>query len=475
MKVQQFVDEGLGNSAHLVISEGSGQAALIDPLRDVDRYLAAAKAAGVHVTRVFETHIHNDFVTGSRELAARLGASAAGNLEFPHDPLRDGDSITVGDVQFTALETPGHTPEHVCYLARDLASPRAQPVLFSGGSLLVGSVARTDLLGQDRAVSLAHELYRSMSEKLLSLPDEVLVYPTHGAGSFCAATPGGARSTTIGKERRSNIYLQVGTGDAFAEELLSGLPSYPTYFGFLRTINQRGPRILGKVPEPPPLSVQEVQEHMGRGEVVIDTRPVASYLRGHIPGAYHVELRPAFGVWVGWVVPFGAPIIMVSETPTSHDEAVRQLLRIGYEDVSGYLSGGMPAWERAGLPLNSTKTLTVQELRSQVEGRGTIEVLDVRADEEWRTAHIPGARHLEAGALSASAITLPLGPTIATHCAQGQRAATALSLLERAGYLNVAYVSGGFEAWQAAGFPTEREDRRPRPGTSNTADKYSEP
>jgi hydroxyacylglutathione hydrolase len=457
VQIRQFVDEGLGNSTHLVISEHAGLAALIDPLRDVDRYLDAAAAAGVRVSHVFETHVHNDFVTGSRELAARVGArivaSAAGGLEFEHDAVSDGDVIAVGDISFTVLATPGHTPEHLSYLAHDLSTPERSPVVFSGGSLLVGAVSRTDLLGHEHAAGLGRQLFHSLHQKILALPDDVAVYPTHGAGSFCTAAPGAERQTTIGQERRSNPFLELVTPEKLVEELARVMPSYPTYFHQMRAINRRGPRLLGGIPELELLAPTDIAARMVRGEAVVDVRPVARYLEGHIPGVYHVELRPAFAAWVGWVVPFATPVILVSDTTDVHDDAVRQLVRIGYDELPGYLAGGMPAWEQAGLPVARLPILTVAEVRERMERGQPLLVLDVRQDAEWAGGHIPGARHVEAGALAADDHGLSRTVPIAAHCGHEQRSATALSVLERQGYTNLHLIEGGWSAWQAASYP----------------------
>jgi hydroxyacylglutathione hydrolase len=457
MQVRQFVDEGLGNSAHLVISERAGVAALIDPLRDVDRYVEAAASAGVCISHVFETHVHNDFVTGSRELAARTGArivaSAAADLEFEHGPVADGDVIAVGDVRVTVLATPGHTPEHVSYLARDMRTPNASAVLFSGGSLLVGAVSRTDLLGPEHTAGLGRQLFRSLHEKIMPLPDDVAVYPTHGAGSFCTATPGAARQTTIGEERRTNSFLGLATPDDLVAELARVMPSFPTYFHRMREINRRGPKLLGGVPDLEPLAPHDVAARMRRGEAVVDIRSVARYLEGHIPGVYHAELRPAFAAWVGWVVPFATPVTLVSDTTDVYDEAVRQLVRIGYDDLPGYLAGGMHAWEQAGLPITTLPVLTVAQVRERLERSEPLVVLDVRQVAEWTAGHVAGARHVEAGALAADDHGLPRAVPIAAHCGHEQRSATALSVLERHGYTNLHLIEGGWSAWQAAGYP----------------------
>jgi len=456
MRVRQFVDEGLGNSAHLLISDRDGVAALIDPLRDVDQYQHVARCEGVRITHVLETHIHNDFLSGGRELAAltgaRIVASADAGLEFDHQPVRDGDVLALGDVSIAVLATPGHTPEHVSYLARDTSRPDEPPVLFSGGSLLVGAVSRTDLLGHDHATGLARQLYYTLHDRILPLGDDVIVYPTHGAGSFCTAAAAAESTTTIGRERRSNPFLALRDPEAFTDRLLASMPSYPTYFDRMRAVNRRGPRVIGEVPRLAPLTPTDVQARHQRGEAVVDTRSVADYARGHILGVYHVELRPAFASWVGWVVPFGTPVILISDTTEVHEYAVRQLIRIGYDDLPGYLDGGMPTWERAGLPVERSTVLTMRELRQRLDHGEPLLVVDVRQAHEWAAGRISQAELIEAGALPEVDLQhLPHNRFIATHCGHGQRAATGLSVLEQRGYRNLAVITEGIDDWRKAG------------------------
>jgi hydroxyacylglutathione hydrolase len=459
MRVRQFHDEGLGNSAHLLISEQERVAALIDPLRDVDQYLDLARKEGVRITHVCETHLHNDFISGSRELAARTGArivaSADARLEFDHQAVRDGDTLAVGDIRLSVLATPGHTPEHISYLAQDPRNASQPAVLFSGGSLLVGAVSRTVLLGHEHATGLAHQLYRSLHERILPLGDEVVVYPTHGGGSFCTADAGSG-STTIGRERRTNSLLGLPGPEAFADRLLASMPSFPSYFDHMRALNRRGPAILGELPRLAPLAPEDVNARHRTGEAIVDTRSVHDYARGHIPGVYHVELRPAFASWVGWVVPFGTPVVLVSDSTEVHEYAVRLLVRIGYDDLPGYLAGGMQAWEQAGLPVERVPVLTMRQVREQLDQGRPLVVLDVRQAHEWSTGHIPRAELVEAGELANARLSLPHDRLIATHCAHGQRAATALSLLERGGFKQLAVISGGVDDWQSAGGELER-------------------
>jgi hydroxyacylglutathione hydrolase len=460
MRVRHFVEPGLGNSAYLVISETDRVAALIDPLRDVDQYQRIAGDEGVRITHVLETHLHNDFLSGSRELAAitgaRIVASADAGLEFDHQPVRDGDVIALGEVRISVLETPGHTPEHVSYLAHDTAQPAEPPVLFSGGSLLVGAVSRTDLLGHEHATGLAHQLYHTLHEKILRLGDEVLVYPTHGAGSFCAAAASAESTTTIGRERRTNLLLAQPDPDAFAERLQASMPSYPTYFHRMRAMNKRGPALLGSIPRLAPLTPLDVRARQQRGEAIVDMRSIHDYACGHIPRSFHIELRAAFGSWVGWVVPFGTPVILIAETKLVHEYAVRQLLRIGYDELPGYLDGGLEAWERAGLPVEQMLKLTMRELRERLQRGDPLLVLDVRQAHEWRAGHLPEATWREGGEVGKGNADLPRDRPIAAHCGHGERAATALSLLEQRGYTDLALVTGGIDEWRAAGGEVER-------------------
>lgn len=455
MRVRQFHDPGLGNNAHLLISERDAVGVLIDPLRDVDQYQAVAQSEGVRISYVVETHLHNDFLSGSRELAALTGAtivaSADAGLEFNYLPVRDGDVLAIGQIKLTVVATPGHTPEHVSYLAEDTGQPQEPAVLFSGGSLLVGAVSRTDLLGHEDASGLAHQLYRTLHERILPLGDDVVVYPTHGAGSFCTAAAGEGTTTTIGRERIANPLLTLRGAEVFANRLLETMPSYPTYFDRMRAVNRRGPRVLGNVPRLAGLEPTDVQNRLQRGEAVVDTRSIHDYARGHIPGVTHVELRPAFASWVGWIVPFGTPVILVSDTTEVHEYAVRQLIRIGYDEMPGYLEGGMAVWERAGLPIEKVPVLTMRQVRERLEGGEPLVVVDVRQAHEWSSGHIPEAKLVEAGALPSGELDLSHDRALATHCGHGQRAATALSVLERRGYQNLALITEGVEEWRQAG------------------------
>ena len=433
-----LVDEGLGNSSYLV-DLGNGRALALDPERDPGPYLAAAEQHGLAIAYSVETHLHADFVSGSRELAARgaqVLASAAGGIEFPHRGLDDGDEVDLGGLTLRALATPGHTPEHLSYLLLDDRRPIG---LFSGGSLLVGSVARTDLIAPERTESLARALWRSLHERILTLPDDLPVYPTHGAGSFCSAPVGGERTTTIGAEKRANPLLAAPDEDAFVKLLLAGLGSYPTYFLRMREVNRQGPTVYGPVTcALPALSVDQVRPLLDAGATLVDARPIASFAGGHIPGALSIELRPAFATWLGWLAEPERDLVFVLGPDQDRVDLVRQAHNVGYERLVGELAGGMAAWESARLPVDRISLVAAAEM--------TGPVLDLRQNSEFEAGHVPSALHVELGALTdafdAGGITV--------MCGHGERAMTGASLLARAGRRGVVVALGGPDDWAVA-------------------------
>jgi hydroxyacylglutathione hydrolase len=456
--IEPFVDEGLGNSAYLVGSHETHTAALIDPLRDVDRYLAAAERLSVTITHALDTHLHNDFLSGAREIAARtgavIGASAAAKVGFDHRPLAENDEVAMGEARLRVMHTPGHTPEHIAFLLTDDDAPTA---LFSGGALIVGGAARTDLLGHDLSEPLARHLYHTLHHKLLTLPDAVNVYPTHGAGSFCVAPASPERTTTIGRERKTNPLARAKTEDEFLARALSGLPSYPVYYREMRPINQRGPKVLGGVPVLKPLSAAEVHAQIERGALALDVRRRGAFAAAHIPGAYGIRVDAPLVTWAGWLIPFGAPLILVTDSAAERESAVRQLVRIGYESLLGYLEGGVEAWVKAGLRTERVQTMTAAELRERLNSGEALAVLDVRQDSEWEAGHIPGALHIENGRLPYDdPLPLPADRPIVVHCAHGARSTAAISVLARRGYRDLILVKDGFAGWAAAGFEVQQ-------------------
>jgi hydroxyacylglutathione hydrolase len=457
--IQPFVDEGLGNSAYLVGSRAAKAAVLIDPLRDVDRYVHAAEQQGVTIAHVLDTHLHADFLSGACELAAQCGthiaASAAAQLGFEHRPLVEGDVLPLGPRELRVLATPGHSPEHIAFVLTEPESA-APHSLFSGGALIVGGAARTDLLGHDVCLPLARQLYHTLHHKLLTLPDSTAVYPTHGAGSFCAAPASRERTTTIGQERRFNR-LALATGvDEFVAAAMSGLPSYPVYYKEMRAINQRGPRVLGGLPALPPLDPAQVRAAVEQGAAVLDVRRSRHFGEAHLPGSYGIQLTAPLITWAGWLIPFGAALVLVEDNPARRDEAVRQLIRIGYDNLLGYLEGGLRAWDAAGQAVETIRALSIHELRARLRDGDPLFLLDVRQNDEWEAGHIPGAVHIENGRLPWIKLDLPTDRPIAVHCASGNRSTAAISVLARRGYRDLLLVDGGMNAWRAAGYEIER-------------------
>ncbi|MCV2488678.1 MBL fold metallo-hydrolase [Geodermatophilus sp. YIM 151500] len=438
-------DGGLGNTTWLV-GLGEGRALVVDASRDLRAVRAAAGERGWTVAYAADTHLHADFVTGAVDLAAggaQLLASAAGGRAYGHRGLRDGDVVDLGGSTLRALGTPGHTDEHLAYLLSDGDRPIG---VFTGGSLIVGAAARTDLVDPDRAEELARAQYASL-RRLATLPDDVRVWPTHGAGSFCSAPPGAARSSSIGREKLVNPLLTAPDEDAFVSRLLGSLGTFPAYFRRLAEVNRRGPSPLPTDAALPPLAVERVLALRAAGAVVVDVRPPAAYAAGHVPGALAISLRPVFATWLGWLVPDPTtPLVFVRAAEQDPDEVVWQARKIGHDVLAGELAGGMTAWAGAGQPLATVPRVGPDQV-------DPARVLDVRQDREYAAGHLPAARHVELGALPDA--DLPPGPLV-TMCAHGERATTAASVLERAGHSGIAVLTAGAEDWaKVTGHPLE--------------------
>lgn len=449
--VVPVVDEGLGNSAYLV-DLGDGRALVVDAPRDLRAVRAAASRAGLRIAFAADTHLHADFLSGAVQLArgdgAQVLASAAGDRAFAHRGLADGAEVDLGGLRLRAVATPGHTGEHLAFvlLARDATTDRALGV-FTGGSLLVGSAARTDLSGADRTVPLARAQYASLV-RLLALPDPTPVWPTHGAGSFCSAPPGADRTTTIGRERAHNPLLTGHEGglvdeDTFVERLLAGLGSYPAYFARLPEANRLGPDVVATPVTPRALDVDAFAARLADGAQVVDVRPVPDFAAGHVPGAVSIALRPVFATWLGWLTDPDRPVLVVRDPDQDVEEIAWQALKIGRR-VDAELDGGMPAWTTSGRPTATIPLVAPGDA-------DTRRVLDIRQRNEFTAGHLPGAVHLELGTLAdpAAAQHAPSGP-LAVMCAANGRAMTAASLIARTGRDDLVVVDGGPGDWSAA-------------------------
>jgi glyoxylase-like metal-dependent hydrolase (beta-lactamase superfamily II)/rhodanese-related sulfurtransferase len=442
MNILPFVHEGLGNSSYLVGLD-DGRAIAIDPDRSVNRYLEAAEARGWRIETMFETHLHADFVTGARELLerrARLFTPEGAQSKLPHEPARAHSTIRLDGIEVEAIASPGHTPEHLSYVLRSGAQP---PALFSGGSLIVGGAARTDLIAADMTEELTRALYRTLTSAFTALPDATALYPTHGGGSFCSASGNGERTSTLGAERRTNPALQIGSEEEFVRWFPSTFPAAPSYFFRMRAFNQLGPRLRREVPRPQPLSPEAFEEAMAMpGALVLDARSVEAYSPAHIRGSLHIPFRDSFAVWVGWLVPPDATLLLVADAD-SLDELVDECLLVGYERFGASLEGGIRAWSSSG---RTTAAIEFIEggVASEMIAEGA-EVFDVREPDETAEGHVPGARLIPLGDLREAPGGDPGRPAV-VYCAHGERASTGASILERAGRRSVASVRGGYEA-----------------------------
>lgn len=459
IEIRTLRNNELGNSTHLIIDRDSSSAVVIDPVRDIADYLEIAETENVEITWALETHVHNDFVSGARELVAakgaQLGASAQAGLHYPYGALTDGDELEIGTHHIRVLATPGHTPEHVAYLLLDPSgTPKA---LFSGGALMVGTAARTDLFGPALSWRFAHDLERSLKEKILSLPDDVAVYPTHGGGSFCAVGAGSAWTTTIGAERSANALAQSTSSREFVTRSLTG-GTYPSYYVRMRSLNQSGAPLLGSTPaDPPALDLQQVDEWLAQGAVLIDIRSAADFRGGHIPSSVAVGANGNLSGWTGWIFTPEKPLLLVAKSGDSGlaqiREATRQLNRIGYDRVVGYIDGGVDIWRAAGREVASLRTTNAAGLAKRLDADELLAVVDVREAAEWHAGHVPGSVNFPAHEIPARAAELPRGVPLAVHCGHDFRATLGASLLERAGFHDLYVLEDGWEGW--AGLPAQ--------------------
>ena len=467
MFLHQFFVRGLGHASYLVGDAEAGLAAVVDPRRDVDAYVETARAEGLRIVEILETHVHNDYVSGAEELRQRTGATvragAAAGLTRPHEPIGDGYEFVIGSLRFRVLGTPGHTPDHVSFAVADLSRSEDDWILFAGGALLVGTAARPDLLGgPEEAARAAAVEFATLRDRIAPLPDWVELYPTHGAGSLCGSGIGGKRWSTIGYERRHNPALQQPDADAFRRFILTDQPTVPAYWRRMRALNQAGADPLAGLAEPRPMTVEDVEHAAGDDAVVVDTRPAEAFGAGHIPSSFGIGLGDTFGTWVGSVVPADRELILLLADDNDLGAALAQLRRAGYDHVAGYLQGGFEAWRASGNDIARLDTRSAADLGTDI-GSGAVRVLDVREASEWRDGHIASAIHIPGGALPRRLDEVPGDRPLAVVCAGGYRSTVAASLLERAGRDQLINLDGGVTAYAAAGYPLVRDEALPRP------------
>ena len=444
MYFKQFYLGCLAHASYL-IGDG-GEAAVVDPQRDVDHYLAEAGRENLRIKYVIETHLHADFVSGHRELAARSGAQivigAEANAAFPHHGVRDGDTLRLGSIELRALETPGHTPESICWLIVENGRPAK---VLTGDTLFIGDVGRPDLAGGRgfTAQMMASMMYQSLREKLLTLPDDVEVWPAHGAGSACGRNISNETSSTIGAQRRTNYALQPMSREEFVTLMTNDIPAAPPYFSRDAEINRRGARSLAEVTASP-MRADSVREEVNRGAILLDVRDPLTYGPDHILGAVNIGLGGQFASWCGTLLPFGAPLVISADSGTRASEAVMRLARVGIETAVGFVTTA------DGLDRSSIPQIQPSELRDR-----KLRVLDVRSRAEYAMGHVPGAQHIPLDELPRRLSEVAREQPLAVICASGYRSSIASSLLERDGFTNLMNVVGGTAGWVRAGYAVE--------------------
>ena len=458
MEVRRFYLGCLAHASYLV--EDNGEAAVIDPQRDVDLYIEEARNTGLVIRWVIETHLHADFVSGHFELARRTGATicigAGSGAAFPHRALADGDELPLGRGTLRILSTPGHTEEGVSIMAVPAETPEAPLAVFTGDTLFIGDVGRPDLSPTHSPQQLAAMLYDSLRLKLMTLPEDTLVYPAHGAGSLCGRQMSSESSSTIGRERRMNYALQPMTREQFVELLTADLPARPAYFQDEVQRNRSGASALDELPPLRALTPTEALEFQTTGTVILDTRPTVEFAAVHIPGSLHIPLNGQFASWAARLLGIeGVSLILIAEDESALQESRLRLARVGIENVVGVIAGGIYSWIDAGLPVKSINQISAQELAEQLHAPAApITVVDVREPVERMTGFIPGSLHIPLPELRQRLSEIDPAAMLVVHCKSGYRSAIATSILQAAGFDPIINLSGGYDAW-ALTFPPQ--------------------
>lgn len=465
MLLKYFYDQKLAHASYLVGCQRTQEAVVVDPGRDIDQYLEAAKREGVQIVAVAETHIHADYVSGAREMADRICAKLYVSDEGPaewkylyldeylHLLLHDGDHFLIGNIRFDVLHTPGHTPESISFLLTDQGGGADKPMgLFTGDFVFVGSIGRPDLLEEaaglkDTAEPGARELFQS-AERFKQLPDYLQVWPAHGAGSACGKGLGAIPSSTVGYEKRFNPALQFSDEEEFVRYILADQPEAPKYFAVMKRVNKEGPRVLGPGHRHQMLDMADLPSAIEAGTVV-DLRPSDDFAKGHVPGTINIP-SPMLAAWAGWLVDYQKPTYLICD-PCELEEAARVLHKIGVEEIVGGF--GAEELESSDLPREVYKTAQPADLASKIEA-GQVRLLDVRSQEEWDAGHIEQAAHHFLGRLPDRVEGIPADQTVVTQCRSGARSAIAASVLQASGIKDVVNLTGGYAAWKQAGLPS---------------------
>lgn len=465
MFFKQFFLACLAHASYMIGSDG--EACVVDPQRDVDQYLETAEKNGLKIKYIIETHLHADFVGGHRELAERTGAeivfSEFAGAEFPHKAVRDGDTIQLGKVKLSILATPGHTPESICICVTDTEQSDKPSMVLTGDTLFIGDVGRPDLVGSKGRTSqeMAGLLYDSLHNKLLKLSDDVMVYPAHGAGSLCGKNMSTERCSTMGQQRQMNHALKPMTREEFISMMCVDLPEQPAYFGAAVEKNKEGATPLKELPEPRPVTAQELKELMDKGHLAVDVRSNTLHGAGHVPGSMNIGLGGQFASWAGSLIPLGTPIVLIVEDKDSVEEAVTRLARAGHESVVGYLDGGIYAWTKSGHDTGETPQITIDQLKEKMADVKDLQIIDVRRKGEYDAGHVPNAKNIPLNELGKSLDKIDKNRPTVIICASGYRSSISTYILKDSGMAYVYNTIGGTNAWRNAGYEIEMSANAP--------------
>ncbi len=463
MYLQQYFIEGLGCASYLIGCESRGVATVIDPDRDVQKYLDTAKERGLKITHIIETHLHADHVSGNSELVAQTAAEVylheASGAEFPHKKLKHNDLIVLGNIHLKAIHTPGHTPESITLLVTDTTRADEPWLALTGDTLFVGDIGRPDLVGTEAALGLAQDMHSSVFNKLLPLNDSLLIYPGHGAGSLCGKSIGSMKSSTLGFERKYNLALQPRSQEEFISFATSELPNQPANHTRIKAMNRKGAKLLGGV-SPTPIKIKEAVDIFQKGAVLLDIRSKEKFSKVHIPGSVHIEFDAQLSNRIGLMLPSDAPIILLLEHISQYKDIVYMLARVGFDHVLGYLAESLEAWEQAGLPLTAGYVIDVEpmelnQLLKNCPNGDCPTIIDVREAWEYQQGHVPGAMLIPLGQLSKRLSELNPEKPVAVICASGARSQSAAGLLGQKGFKIVYNVIGGTGAWMYSGLEVE--------------------
>ena len=467
MFFQHIYEKGLAQASYLIGCQRTGEAIVIDPRRDIDVYLEIAEKEKLRITKITETHIHADFLSGTRELATATNAEvllsdeggADWEYQFKHTSLKDGSVFKVGNLRFEVLHTPGHTPEHISFLLTDTAASDKPIMIFTGDFVFVGDVGRPDLLEkaagiQGTRIIGAKQMFNSL-KRFKVLPDYVQVWPGHGAGSACGKALGAVPSSTVGYEKLVNWALQIDDEEEFVEALLEGQPEPPKYFAMMKKLNKVGPNILGGIPHPARLTLSQFENAVKENLTIVDTRNKLSFAGGHVPGSINIQDNSAFSTWAGWILDYEKPFILIAHDHRV-EELTKQLIRIGLDNIDGYLSD-IDGWANLGHELETVNQMTCSELSRNME-ENSVNVIDVRGYSEYNSGHLPNAKNIHVGYILDNLDSIPKDKDLVVHCASGDRSSIAASLLLSKGFKNVTNLTGGFSNWANNGFEILKEE-----------------